>query len=165
MAGNKKKKAAAAKQAKPVTPQSDSDDDMPALEPVKKATAATTSTPPPKPAASQSKPTASAGKSKGKSDDDWDDKDSDDDMPALTDEAGAAGRKVVLRPVTFGKGTTKSKLFDFEPFEADGVEAAYKHLGLAPTLTDSALQSEATKIMSSEVRPPPYSLLSEQVRP
>ncbi|GAA5839257.1 hypothetical protein JCM9279_002643 [Rhodotorula babjevae] len=152
MVGNKKKKAA--KPATPAATHPDSDDDMPALEPVDPdkraaAAAATTSTPPPKPApSSQKKPTAAAGKSK--SDDEWDDKDSDDDMPALTDEAGVAGRKVVLRPVTFGKGTTKSKLFDFEPFEADGVEAAYKHLGLDPKLTDSALQSEATKIMSSE---------------
>ncbi|GAA5900814.1 hypothetical protein JCM8208_004618 [Rhodotorula glutinis] len=151
MAGNKKKKAAAAKSAKPATPQPDSDNDVPALEPVNpaKQATATTSTPPPKPSP-QKKPSTSEAKSKSKSDDEWDDKDSDNDMPALTDEAGVAGRKVVVRPVTFAKGTTKSKLFDFEPFEVDGVEEAYKHLGLDPKLTDSALQSEATKIMSSE---------------
>lgn len=151
----KKKQATKARAAATPPKPEDSDDDLPPLEPSNPASQATPA------------PTAQAkGRKKeeepvqSKSKDDWEDAPvdgSDDDMPALTSESVSGGGKgaapPVLRPVTFGKGMATSKLFDFEPFEEEGVEGACKHLGLDPKLSDSALQSEATKIMSSEVRP------------
>ncbi|GAA6053258.1 hypothetical protein JCM3770_002682 [Rhodotorula araucariae] len=98
----------------------------------------------------------SRGAARSKSDDEWAATDSENDMPPLTDQAdksgGAGGDEPKLRIVAFSQGTTQSKLFDFAPFEKDGVEGAFKHLGLDPGLSDSALQSEAAKLMSSEVR-------------
>ncbi|BGP51356.1 hypothetical protein JCM10450v2_007294 [Rhodotorula kratochvilovae] len=142
--------AAAASTAAEAAPKDDdSDDDMPPLQPLDPAKAAADEK---KKEEEESKKAAMSKSDVERAGKDADD--SDGDMPPLTDQAGdkPAGGAEAPKPraVTFGHGATKSKLFDFEPWEKDGVEGAYKHLGLDPSLSDAALQSEATKLMSSE---------------
>ncbi|BGP43153.1 hypothetical protein JCM10449v2_007177 [Rhodotorula kratochvilovae] len=142
--------AAAASTAAEAAPKDDdSDDDMPPLQPLDPAKAAEDEK---KKKEEESKKAAMSKSDVERAGKDADD--SDGDMPPLTDQAGdkpvGGAEAPKPRAVTFGNGATKSKLFDFEPWEKDGVEGAYKHLGLDPGLSDAALQSEATKLMSSE---------------
>ncbi|BGO95210.1 hypothetical protein NBRC10512_000993 [Rhodotorula toruloides] len=130
-ASKKNKKQAAKKAAEPAKAPAaaagtqEDDDEMPPLEEVVDAT-----------------PKSSTGGAKA---DDGDD--SDASMPPLTDEAGPPPS---LRNPDFSHGKTESRLFNFDAFE--GIEGAYKHLGMDPRLSDQAVRVQADKIMAGEVR-------------
>ncbi|BGP35060.1 hypothetical protein JCM10296v2_006890 [Rhodotorula toruloides] len=70
---------------------------------------------------------------------------SDPSMPPWTDEAGPAP---ALRNPDFSHGKTASRLFNFDAFE--GIEGAYKRLGMDPRLSDQAVRVQADKIMAGE---------------